>query len=63
MGTSLRALAFTCRALPCPEGGRHEPEVTPLTAAERELAGEFNLKPIALDRAWEQWALRVGPFT
>jgi HCOMODA/2-hydroxy-3-carboxy-muconic semialdehyde decarboxylase len=35
-------------------------EVTPLTAGERELAGAFNLTPIALDRAWELWARRVG---
>lgn len=36
-------------------------EVTPLSMPERELAGEFNLKPIALDRAWEQWVRRAGP--
>jgi HCOMODA/2-hydroxy-3-carboxy-muconic semialdehyde decarboxylase len=35
-------------------------EVTPLTAGERALAGEFNLKPIALDRAWELWARRAA---
>jgi HCOMODA/2-hydroxy-3-carboxy-muconic semialdehyde decarboxylase len=34
--------------------------VKPLTAGERALAGEFNLKPIALDRAWEVWARRAG---
>jgi HCOMODA/2-hydroxy-3-carboxy-muconic semialdehyde decarboxylase len=38
-------------------------EVTPLTAGERELAGESNLKPLALDRAWELWARRIGPLT
>jgi HCOMODA/2-hydroxy-3-carboxy-muconic semialdehyde decarboxylase len=36
-------------------------EVRALTSREAELAGEFNLKPIALDRAWEQWERRVGP--
>ena len=33
---------------------------TPLTQGERELAGEFNLTPIAPDRAWEQWSRRGG---
>ena len=35
--------------------------VTPLTLAERKAAGEFNLTPIALDRAWEQWTCGVAP--
>lgn len=35
--------------------------VTPLTPGERKAAGEFNLTPIALDRAWEQWVSAVGP--
>jgi len=35
--------------------------VTPLTLGERRAAGEFNLSPIALDRAWEQWAHDAGP--
>ena len=35
--------------------------VTPLTLVERRAAGEFNLTPIALDRAWEQWVSAVGP--
>jgi ribulose-5-phosphate 4-epimerase/fuculose-1-phosphate aldolase len=35
--------------------------VTPLTPGERKAAGEFNLTPIALDRAWEQWVSGVGP--
>jgi ribulose-5-phosphate 4-epimerase/fuculose-1-phosphate aldolase len=35
--------------------------VTPLTPGERRAAGEFNLTPIALDRAWEQWVSAVGP--
>jgi HCOMODA/2-hydroxy-3-carboxy-muconic semialdehyde decarboxylase len=35
--------------------------ITTLSRAERDLAGEFNLKPIAVDRAWEQWVSRVGP--
>ncbi|OYU47473.1 MAG: aldolase [Rhizobiales bacterium PAR1] len=29
--------------------------ISPLTPGEAALAEEFNLKPIALDRAWEQW--------
>ncbi len=35
--------------------------VTPLTPSERKAAGEFNLTPIALDRAWEEWARVAGP--
>jgi HCOMODA/2-hydroxy-3-carboxy-muconic semialdehyde decarboxylase len=35
-------------------------EVRPLTAGERGLAAEFNLKPIALDRAWELWGRKAG---
>ena len=37
--------------------------VTPLTAAERNAAGQFNLTPIALERAWEQWARSAGTLT
>lgn len=37
--------------------------VTPLTPGERKAAGEFNLTPLALDRAWEQWVSGVGPIT
>ena len=36
-------------------------KVTPLTPGERKAAGEFNLTPIAADRAWEQWVRRAGP--
>jgi ribulose-5-phosphate 4-epimerase/fuculose-1-phosphate aldolase len=35
-------------------------KVTTLTPGERKAAGTFNLTPIALDRAWEQWARRAG---
>lgn len=31
----------------------------PLTPAEADAASEFNLKPFAMDRAWEQWSRRV----
>jgi ribulose-5-phosphate 4-epimerase/fuculose-1-phosphate aldolase len=31
----------------------------PLTHSEALAAEEFNLKPFAMDRAWEQWARRV----
>lgn len=31
-------------------------QVTPLTAGERKLAAESNLRPLAIDRAWELWA-------
>ena len=33
--------------------------VRPLTAAEADAAGEFNLTPFAMDRAWEQWSRRA----
>lgn len=33
--------------------------VSPLTPGEAALAEEFNLKPIAVDRAWEQWSRAV----
>jgi HCOMODA/2-hydroxy-3-carboxy-muconic semialdehyde decarboxylase len=33
----------------------------PLTPGEALSAEEFNLRPIALDRAWEQWSVEVGP--
>ena len=34
--------------------------VSPLTPGECAAAGEFNLRPIAVDRAWELWQQRVG---
>jgi HCOMODA/2-hydroxy-3-carboxy-muconic semialdehyde decarboxylase len=37
--------------------------ITTLNSAERDLAGEFNLRPIAVDRAWERWAHRIGPIS
>lgn len=33
--------------------------VRPLTQGEAELAGTFNLTPIALDRSWERWLHRA----
>jgi Class II Aldolase and Adducin N-terminal domain len=32
----------------------------PLSPSEHEAAGAFNLSPIAIDRAWEQWCRRAG---
>jgi ribulose-5-phosphate 4-epimerase/fuculose-1-phosphate aldolase len=32
----------------------------PLTPAEAAMAGEFNLTPFAMDRAWEQWSRRAA---
>jgi ribulose-5-phosphate 4-epimerase/fuculose-1-phosphate aldolase len=34
--------------------------VRPLTAGEAAAAAEFNLRPFAMDRAWEQWRRRAG---
>jgi hypothetical protein len=33
--------------------------VSPLTAAETELAGEYNLRPGPVARAWEYWSVRL----
>lgn len=33
--------------------------VSPLTATETELAGEYNLKPGPVARAWEYWSVRL----
>ncbi len=33
--------------------------VSPLTAAETRLAGEYNLKPGPVARAWEYWSVRL----
>src|SRR5215470_16828394 len=33
--------------------------VKPLSPCECEAAGAFNLSPIAVDRAWEQWCRRA----
>lgn len=35
-------------------------EISQLTAGEAKLAEAFNLTPIALDRAWEQWCVAAG---
>lgn len=35
-------------------------KIAPLTAGEAKLAEAFNLTPIALDRAWEQWCVAAG---
>jgi HCOMODA/2-hydroxy-3-carboxy-muconic semialdehyde decarboxylase len=34
--------------------------VRPLTPGEAAAAAEFNLRPFAMDRAWEQWRRRAG---
>jgi hypothetical protein len=33
--------------------------VSPLTAAEAELAGEYNLRPSPVSRAFEYWSARL----
>ncbi len=33
--------------------------VSPLTAIESELAGEYNLRPGSVARAWEYWSVRL----
>jgi hypothetical protein len=33
--------------------------VSPLTAAETKLAGEYNLRPGPVARAWEYWSVRL----
>ena len=33
--------------------------VSPLTAVETELAGEYNLRPGSVMRAWEYWSVRL----
>ncbi len=33
--------------------------VSPLTATEAELAGEYNLRPGPIARAWEYWSVRL----
>jgi ribulose-5-phosphate 4-epimerase/fuculose-1-phosphate aldolase len=33
--------------------------VSPLTATEAELAGEYNLRPGVIARAWEYWTVRL----
>jgi hypothetical protein len=33
--------------------------VSPLTAAETRLAGEYNLRPGPVARAWEYWSVRL----
>jgi HCOMODA/2-hydroxy-3-carboxy-muconic semialdehyde decarboxylase len=35
-------------------------EVRALTPGEAEAAAEFNLRPFAMDRAWEQWLRRAS---
>jgi hypothetical protein len=37
--------------------------IATLNSAERDLAGEFNLRPIAVDRAWGRWVHRIGPIS
>jgi hypothetical protein len=36
--------------------------VSPLNAAETALAGEYNLRPGPVARAWEYWSVRLEPF-
>ncbi len=65
-GQSVRELVFRCiygmRNAEVQRAAAALGPVKPLTHAEALAAEEFNLKPFAMDRAWEQWARRAsGP--
>ncbi len=65
-GRSVRELVFRCiygmRNAEVQRAAASLGPVKPLTRAEALAAEEFNLKPFAMDRAWEQWARRAaGP--
>ena len=65
-GRSVRELVFRCiygmRNAEVQRAAAALGPVKPLTRAEALAAEEFNLKPFAMDRAWEQWARRAaGP--
>ncbi len=62
-GRSVRELVFRCiygmRNAEVQRAAAALGTPKPLTRAEALAAEEFNLKPFAMDRAWEQWARRA----
>jgi ribulose-5-phosphate 4-epimerase/fuculose-1-phosphate aldolase len=62
-GTSLEELTFrtiyTARNAAVQIEAHNLGHVSPLTAAETELAGEYNLRPGPVARAWEYWSVRL----
>ena len=62
-GTTLEELTFrtiyTARNAAMQIEAHNLGHVSPLTAAETELAAEYNLKPGPVARAWEYWSVRL----
>jgi ribulose-5-phosphate 4-epimerase/fuculose-1-phosphate aldolase len=62
-GTSLEELTFrtiyTARNAALQIQAHGLGNVSPLTAAETELAGRYNLQPGPVARAWEYWSVRL----
>jgi ribulose-5-phosphate 4-epimerase/fuculose-1-phosphate aldolase len=62
-GTSLEELTFrtiyTARNAAMQIQAHGLGHVSPLTAKEAELAGEYNLRPGPVARAWEYWSVRL----
>ena len=62
-GTTLHELTFrtiyTARNAAMQIEAHNLGHVSPLTAAETELAAEYNLKPGPVARAWEYWSVRL----
>jgi HCOMODA/2-hydroxy-3-carboxy-muconic semialdehyde decarboxylase len=62
-GTTLEELTFrtiyTARNAAMQIEAHNLGHVSPLTAAETELAGEYNLRPGPVARAWEYWSVRL----
>jgi ribulose-5-phosphate 4-epimerase/fuculose-1-phosphate aldolase len=63
VGRTLRELVFRCiygvRNAEAQLRAAQLGAVKALTPGEAEAAGEFNLRPFATDRAWEQWSRRA----
>jgi HCOMODA/2-hydroxy-3-carboxy-muconic semialdehyde decarboxylase len=63
VGTTLEELTFrtiyTARNAAMQIEAHNLGHVSPLNAAETELAGEYNLKPGPVARAWEYWSVRL----
>jgi ribulose-5-phosphate 4-epimerase/fuculose-1-phosphate aldolase len=62
-GTTLEELTFrtiyTARNAAMQIEAHNLGHVSPLTAAETALAGEYNLRPGPVARAWEYWSVRL----